>query len=156
MANFFLESLQQPVELAELAALCSLQSDMFKVCQLAGMKDKAAKMLSSAKASIAGMGLTKDTDEDPQAADELLYEMCHNLGCQCRRAGLKCEALDFLHKAAACARKTVGPTHFFLAALTLETTGDKSEALRLLRCASEDRLWAYEGACESLMKRMFI
>jgi tetratricopeptide (TPR) repeat protein len=150
VGEHFLEIFQRPAALAELGALCSLQTDMFEICHRAGTTDKAARMLSAAKTSIQQIMGHKDRDEDQQPADELLYEMYHNLGCQCRKAGFKREALDFLYKAEGCASRASGPTYFFLAALTLETTGDKSAALNLLRRAAEDRLWAYEGRCESL------
>jgi len=150
MGERFLQEFQLPVGLAELGALCSLQTDMFEICQRAGCTDKAAWMLSAAKATIKQIARHSEEDADPEPAEELLYEMHHNLGCQCRKAGLKDEALDSLYKAEGCKCRTLGPTYFFLAALTLETTGDRSAALGFLRRAAEDRKWAYEGQCESL------
>jgi len=104
---------------------------------LRGAKDAAAKLVAGSEEAGA------DRDRWRGAA----FTVLHNAGLVCRGFGEKHEALPLLRQAEQVATRPFGPTFYALAALVLETGGDKRESLHYLRRIAEDRGRAYGGLC---------
>jgi tetratricopeptide (TPR) repeat protein len=136
----------------DIGHLCDLYTDLFVLCHRSGMPERAAELRAAAKGAIEAIREPARccADENRLRCD-LARTQLHNLGYQCREAGQPREALALFRESTAIPPVN-GPTWFFLAALTLETGGDRQESLAHLRRAAQDPDWAPKGACDSLRR----
>lgn len=137
------------------ASLGELRIELFGLYHRAGLHEKATAMLASARTMIEELRQSCDRHTgEATDLDGILRLLLHNLGYQCRQAGRPHDALALMREVEQ-VPPVIGPTYFFLAALTLETGGDKRDSLAYLRRSAEDRYWVTDGACCSLRSAFF-
>jgi RNA polymerase sigma-70 factor (ECF subfamily) len=129
---------------AALGARGRMWVEMFRLYSLVGSPDKAESALRTAKAVAQDLlrgGEEPGADRDVwrEAASGIL----HNAGFVCRSLGRKQEALALLREVVTI--WPFPPTFLGLAALIIETSGDRQEALRCLRRVAEDTRWVASG-----------
>jgi RNA polymerase sigma-70 factor (ECF subfamily) len=125
-----------------------VSAEMLRLYSMNGLPEKAQAALDTAKAAVAELiRETEGRDVDRKAWREAAFVILANAGILCRYLGRKQDALALLGEAEqiAAATSTSSPVFFQLAALILETGGDRQEALHYLRRMTEDRRWACSG-----------
>jgi RNA polymerase sigma-70 factor (ECF subfamily) len=119
---------------------------MFRTYSLAELAENAQAALDTAR-SIAEELISgaEVPGGDRDAWQDAAFTILHNAGISCIHAGRKQDALALLRQAEKVATWARGLTFFSLAALILDTGGDRQEALGYLRRVAETPAWAYAG-----------